>query len=116
MHLEYQCIVNDIERLRYPGVYRVKTTCEGTTIEIEFHEKVMPNVRENSRLLILITDSKEECLKHYFCGRGNVVSNRVVSGLNRIVISIGGYLLVVKSGSPLDLKPLDEVFIASSPL
>ncbi|AFK50708.1 hypothetical protein TCELL_0283 [Thermogladius calderae 1633] len=110
----YTCSVEDIERLRYPGVYRVKFRCGDVSIELEFHEKVMPPLKKGGNATIVLTDSREECLQHYFCGKGSVVSYRSIGETYRAVVSIGGFLLVLKSSQQLDLKPLDEVYTGVS--
>jgi len=111
---KYDCQVSEVERLRYPGVYRVRLQCGDVSIDIELHEKTMPDLRKGSNVVIAITESKEECLQHYFCGKGSVVSNRSIGETYRTVISIGGFLLVLKTKQQLGFKPLDEVYVGAS--
>lgn len=115
MIIEHECVVESIERLRYPRVRRIKAACGERIIEFEAHEDVFPEPRQGSKIVLSISDAKEECLKHHFCGKGYVVSSRWIGDQHRVVISIGGYLLVVKGKAELALEPMTELFVGASP-
>jgi DNA-directed RNA polymerase subunit G len=98
--LKFECIVKEIEKLRLPGMYRVKAGCDSTTVTVETYEKIMM-VQPGWKLIVEVTDSKDDCMKHDFCGQGYVVSNKKVEEKYRVVISLHGPLIVVYSDKRL---------------
>jgi len=69
----FECSVVDVTPLRIPRVYRVKTTCSDYEVEIELHAEVVNIPKKESKITLEITNSKDECMKHYFCAHGYVV-------------------------------------------
>lgn len=110
----FECRVSDITPLRVPKVHRVKSTCGEVEIEVELHEDAVKVPSRDSRITVEITSSKEECLKHYFCGHGYVVSNTLIGDVYRVVISLHGFLVVVKSKNRLELNELDRVYVGAT--
>ncbi|ADV65542.1 DNA-directed RNA polymerase subunit G [Desulfurococcus mucosus] len=110
--LRDECVVSEVQQLRTPKVYRLKTTCsDGLAIEVELHEDVIAQPRISSKVRINVSGSKEECLGNDFCAHGYVVSGTEIGGLHRVVISLGGLLVILKSPRPLEFKPMDKVYV-----
>lgn len=105
-------MVESVEPLRIPSVDRVHCRCgETVLLDIELHERAY-YLREGEKAIIKITKSKEECLEYEFCGMGYVVSKKKIGGegeYHRVVISIGGLLLVIKSSDKSLIEPLELV-------
>jgi hypothetical protein len=112
--LIFECTVSDITPLRIPKVYRVRSTCSDLEFEIELHEDVIEAPRVNSKITIEITSNREDCLKHKFCAQGYVVSNTQLGDIYRVVISLHGFLVVVKSKQKLELNEMDHVYLGAS--
>uniref|UniRef100_A0A7C4NLC6 Uncharacterized protein n=1 Tax=Staphylothermus marinus TaxID=2280 RepID=A0A7C4NLC6_STAMA len=112
LELITECIVNRIEKLLVPQVYRVHASCrEGFDTTIEVHEKLM-NIREDDKIKLEITESKESCLQHYFCGKAYVVSTTMIENRYRVVLSIGGLLVVLKNlHEPPQFNVLSELYV-----
>ncbi len=110
----FECSVVDVTPLRIPRVYRVKTTCSDYEVEIELHAEVVNIPRKESKITLEITNSKDECMKHYFCAHGYVVSNTQLGDIYRVVISLHGFLVVIKSKNKLELKELDHVYVGAT--
>lgn len=109
--MNYDCLVSDITPLRIPKVYRVRATCSEIEVEIEFHEEVVKTPQKNSSIKLEITNSKERCLAHYFCGHGYVVSNTHIDSGFRSIISLHGFLIVLRSPIKIDLVEGDKVYV-----
>ena len=112
---KYECRVNDIEQLRLPQLYRVKTSCGDVEIVFEMHEKIMM-INKGEELSIVITSSKEECMKNDFCGKGHVVSITKLEDVYRVVISIAGILVVLffKQKPKQPYSVMNEVYVGIS--
>jgi len=107
----FECIVSRIEKLRIPNVYRVHSVCGDVELTIEMHKELM-RINENDKLKVDIVLDKEKCLQHEFCGRGHVVSTSLIEDKYRVVISIGGLLVVLKKLSEEPrLEPVQELFV-----
>ncbi len=110
----YECIVTDIETLRLPHVYRIHSLCEEVEIIVEMHDELM-EVNRNDKITIEIGIDKEKCLEHEFCGRAHVVSVTKLDKKYRVVLSIGGLLVVLKNLSRKPrLEPVQELYIGIS--
>ncbi|MCC6041852.1 MAG: DNA-directed RNA polymerase subunit G [Desulfurococcaceae archaeon] len=107
----YECKVTDMVPLRMPKVYRVKTVCEDKELEIELHEEIVEAPKIGMKITVTITNNKEECLSNYFCAYGYVVSNTQIGDVYRVVISLHGFLIVVKSKTPLEHKELEHLYV-----
>lgn len=106
------CVIKEIAPLRVPNVSRVIFECREGVVEAEFHRKVMGEMTVGAQAELSITDSKEECLTYYFCGQGHVVSNNKVGEKYRAIISLHGFLVVVKTDDQLPLSPMGKVYFA----
>lgn len=111
--MELTCRVEEITPLRVPRVYRVRGVCEGEVgeVEIELHEDVVSTPSKGDLMTVSITNSKETCLSHYFCAHGYVVSNTPIGEINRVIISLYGLLVILKSKKPLELKPPEHLYV-----
>lgn len=109
--LKYECEVADIVQLRVPKVYRVKGICKDIEIEIEFHEEVVEAPKKNTKIIVEITEDREKCLNHYFCGHGYVVSNIYLGDIYRVVISLHGFLVVIRAPQKIELNVMDKVYV-----
>ncbi|WP_245521851.1 DNA-directed RNA polymerase subunit G [Staphylothermus hellenicus] len=113
--VSYECKVKSIEPLRYIGMYRAISDCDGVEITLEMNEKLM-KISEGDNLVINISTNKEECLQHYFCGKGHVVSITKLDNIYRVVVSVAGILAVLKMKqrprSPF--KVMNELYIGVS--
>lgn len=107
-----ECTVNKVEKLLIPQVYRVHASCrEGFDAVVEIHEKLM-SIRENEKIRIEVTESKDACLQHYFCGKAYLVSTTQLEDRYRTVLSIGGLLVVFKNlYEPLQFDVASELYI-----
>lgn len=109
--LKFECNISDITPLKVPRVYRVKGICSDVELEIEFHEDIIEGPRKGSKMIVEVTTTKEECLKHYFCAHGYVVSNTQLGSIHRVVISLHGFLVVIRSGQAINLNTADHVYL-----
>ncbi|OYT40710.1 MAG: hypothetical protein B6U89_01345 [Desulfurococcales archaeon ex4484_58] len=110
----YKCVVENIEELRLPGVYRVHSKCGEYTIVIEMHEDVMKIVN-GEEMKVVLTNDKSECMENEFCGKGHVVSITKFDKKYRVIISIGGFLFVLKGlEKPIKFNVMDELYIGIS--
>lgn len=109
--MELLCQVADIMPLRIPKVYRVKGSCSNIDIEMEFHEEIVEAPKKDTILTVLVTSSREECLNHYFCAQGYVVSNTQLGDVYRVVISLHGLLVVLRSSEMIGLNVMDKVYV-----
>ncbi len=106
---ELECRIKKIEALRVPGINRASISCTSNVYGvIEMPEAIM-SLKPDEIIKLIITEDKEECLKHDFCGHGIVVSTTKFENAQRIVISIGGLLLVLNSPSKTELTKLKNV-------
>lgn len=112
--MKYECLVSDITPLRIPRVYRVSASCNELNIELEIHENIVEAPSKGSKVTIEITTEKEKCLDYYFCGHGYVVSNTKIGDINRVVISLHGFLVVLKSKEKIELGEMEHVYIGAS--
>ncbi|MEM4717483.1 MAG: DNA-directed RNA polymerase subunit G [Desulfurococcaceae archaeon] len=112
--MRYECKVLDITPLRIPRVYRVKAACIDVEIEIELHEDVMEAPRVGNGIIVELTSEKEKCLHHYFCGHGYVVSNTQLGDTHRVIISLYGFLVVIRSRERIGLTELEHVYLGIS--
>ncbi|MEL9909011.1 MAG: DNA-directed RNA polymerase subunit G [Desulfurococcus sp.] len=104
------CTVNEIQQLRVPSTYRLKLSCNTVSMEVELHGDVVPQPRISASIDVEITRDKEKCLEKYFCANGYVVSTSRIGDTYRTVISLHGLLVVIKSPSQLDLRPMDKIY------
>ncbi len=109
-----ECRVSDIMAIKVPKVYRLKGTCNDVEVEVEFHEDVVEAPKKDSKFVVEITSSKDECLKHYFCAQGYVVSNTRLGDAYRVVISLHGFLAVIKGKQKVDLNVMEQVYLGVS--
>ncbi len=113
--VEYNCVVEELEDLRLPNLYRVKTKCGAEEIVLEMHRDLMV-INKGEKLRIVFTTSKDECLKHEFCGNSYVVSITKLDDKYRITLSIHGPLVILytseKPKSPF--KVMNKVYIGVS--
>lgn len=109
-----ECHVFDIMALKVPKVYRLKGACNDVEVEIEFHEDVIEAPKKNSKFTVEVTNSRENCLKHYFCAQGYVVSNTQLGDIHRIVVSLHGFLVAIKSKQKIDLNVMEQVYLGMS--
>lgn len=114
LELKYECRVFDITPLRIPKVYRVKATCSDVEIEVELHEDVVEAPQVGKDIIVELTSEKEKCLNHYFCGHGYVISNTQLGEVYRVIISLHGFLVVVRSRERIELKEMDHVYLGIS--
>lgn len=112
--MRLECIVSDITPLKVPKVYRVKNTCGEVELEIELHEDVVEAPRKYSKAIYEVTSNKEECLAHYFCAHGFVVSSTQLENTHRTVISLHGFLVIIKSKGNLGLNTMDHVYVGAT--
>lgn len=109
--MKVECTVDEVAPLRVPKVFRVKSTCGNINLEVELHEEVVTMPKVGDKLLIAMLQSKEECLDYYFCAHGYVVSNTKIDDTYRVVISLHGLLVVLKSKEQLPYKTMDHIYI-----
>ncbi len=110
----FECKVEEIEKLRIPYVYRVHSRCKDIVIVIEMHENIT-SIEKGEKIIIELTKDKNKCMENYFCGKGYVVSVTEIENKYRIIISIGGFLVVLKElEKPLEISVLDELYIGIS--
>jgi len=112
--MKMECIVNSIEPLRLPGVNRIQANCKKAEIILEIHEEVY-NLNSNDHIIIDLTKNKDECIKNYdLCCTGNVVSVNPINDISRVVLSIGGLLLIIKTKDKKiikNIKIMDKYYI-----
>jgi len=112
MPLRSECMVEDVEALRVPRVYRVKASCKnGSSMEIELHEDIITQPSKGRSIVVEVTEDRGKCLEHYFCAHGYVVSNTQIGDVNRVVISLNGLLAILKTQEALGFKPMDKVYL-----
>ncbi|MEM2078981.1 MAG: DNA-directed RNA polymerase subunit G [Thermosphaera sp.] len=111
MSMELKCVVEGVEDLRMPKVFRVHASCGDAKLDVEFHNEVVPKAVVAKDMLVEITREKEKCLQHYFCGQGYVVSTGKIGEHVRTIISLHGFLIVLKTPSPPGLNTMDQVFV-----
>jgi len=112
MPLRSECMVEDVEALRVPRVYRVKASCRnGLSMEIELHEDIIAQPSKGRSIVVEVTEDKGKCLEHYFCAHGYVVSNTQIGDVNRVVISLNGLLTILKTREALGFKPMDKIYL-----
>ncbi|MCY0867966.1 MAG: DNA-directed RNA polymerase subunit G [Desulfurococcus sp.] len=111
--VEYECSISEIQQLRAPKVYRLKASCgSGLLIEVELHEEVVEQPRVDDTVVeVYVGGDREACLEKYFCAQGYIVSNTMLGGTYRTVISLHGLLVVIRSPGELGLKPMDKVYV-----
>ncbi|MEM3927071.1 MAG: DNA-directed RNA polymerase subunit G [Desulfurococcaceae archaeon] len=109
-----ECIVKDVMPLRVPKTFRIKGLCKDKELEIELHEEIVPQPKINTRFLIELLDNKEQCLQHEICGQGYVVSATSLENFYRVVISLHGFLLVIKSKDPINLDAMQQLYMGMS--
>ncbi|MCC6040640.1 MAG: DNA-directed RNA polymerase subunit G [Desulfurococcaceae archaeon] len=114
--MEIECSIKEITPLRVPRIYRVRGVCrEGVDeVEVEFHEDVVKRPSPGAELVLSITSDKETCLNYYFCAHGYVLSNTPIGEINRVIVSLHGLLVVLKSKKPLDYKSMDHVYVGAN--
>ncbi len=112
--MELKCTVNDIVLLRVPSVFRIIGSCGDYNIEMEMHEELVKPPKKGSLMEISISTSREKCLEYYFCGHGYVISNTKLNDVYRVVISLHGLLVVVKSSNPLAYNVMDRLYVGAS--
>lgn len=113
----HECEVLEVEHLKMPKVYRLKCSCsDEVEIVFEMHEELM-KVGEGARVIVDIDASREECLERDFCGRAHVVSISELDDKYRVVLSIGGLLVIVKNlVERPSMEPVQEVYVGLSVL
>lgn len=112
--VKLECTISEVAPLRVPKVFRVKGSCGEIDIEVELHEEVVEIPQKGSKMLVDITTSKEVCLEHYFCAHGYVVSNVKLDDIHRVVISLHGLLVVLKSKTALEYNAMDHLYLGIS--
>lgn len=111
---DYECSVMDVEKLKLPKVYRAHAKCGDMDMDIEMHEDLMV-LNKDDEITVSVTGDKEYCLEGEFCGKGYVVSTTQLDDTYRVVISIGGLLLVLKNLSkPPELGVMEEIYVRIS--
>jgi len=114
MSIQLECVINSVEDLRMPKVYRVHASCGEVQLDVELHNEVIPKAMLTGKnMRIEVSREKEKCMQHYFCGQGYVVSVGKAGENQRVVISLHGFLVVLKTPSQLGLNPMDQVFIGA---
>ena len=69
-------------------------------------------IGKDEKLNIEIGIDKNKCLEHEFCGRAHVVSIVKLDKKYRVVLSIGGLLVIVKNLSRKPrLEPVQELYV-----
>jgi len=97
-----------------PHVYRVHSICGDIEIIIEMHDDLLI-ISRGEKLSVEMGLDKEKCLQHEFCGKGHVVSVTKLGDKYRVIISIGGLLVVVKNlKEKPPLSPVQELYVALS--
>lgn len=109
--MELKCVVSEIMPLKIPKVYRLRGNCGNVELEIEFHEEVVEGPKIGSQMIVEITSDKNECMKHYFCAHGYVISNTQIGDFYRVVISLHGFLVVIKSKHSIGINVMDRVYL-----
>ena len=109
--MKVECTVSEVTPLRVPKVFRVKNACGNLSVEIELHEEVVTIPRKGDKLVVAVLQSKEECLNYYYCAHGYVVSNTKIDSTHRVVISLHGLLVILKSEEQLPYKTMDHVYV-----
>lgn len=114
MSVKLECVIDGVEDLRMPRVYRVHATCGEAKLDFELHNDIIPKAMLTGKnMRVEVSSEKESCLQHYFCGQGYVVSVGRVGENQRVVISLHGFLVVLKTPSHLGLNPMDQVFVGA---
>ncbi len=94
--LEFECKVEKDEALRVPGINRYYMVCGDVEIVVELPKHIYRlNVGDIVSLNIL--EDRDECLKNDFCGQGHVVTSSRIDDIHRIILSIGGLLVIIKA-------------------
>lgn len=106
-----ECIINEIQGLRMPRVYRAKLSCGDSALELEYHEDVVKGLKEGSRASFVFTSDREKCISHYFCAQGHVVSNTKIGDQYRLVLSLHGFLIVLRTPEPLAINPMEKLYV-----
>ena len=111
----FDCRVSETEPLRLPKVYRIHSSCnDGVKIVVEMHEELL-KIDKDTDIAIEINIERERCLEHEFCGKGHVVSITKFDKKYRLIISIGGLLVVVNElDKKPGLEPVQEVYVGLS--
>ncbi|MEM2024688.1 MAG: DNA-directed RNA polymerase subunit G [Desulfurococcaceae archaeon] len=112
--MQFKCVITEVTPLRLPKVYRVKGLCGDVEVEIEFHEDMLKKPSVNSTLNLDISGSREICQPHYFCAHGHVISNAQLGDLYRVVVSLHGLLLVLRSKERFNLNAMDHVYLGAT--
>ncbi len=112
--IEFECKVSNVEELRVPGINRYHLLCNESEIVAELPEQVYRLNVDDTIVLSILTD-KGECMENDFCGKGYVVSSTKINDVHRIILSMGGLLIVikVKLGSDVidELKVVEKYYI-----
>ena len=112
--IEFECKVGNLEALRVPGINRYHLFCNESEIVAELPEQVYRLNIGDMIILSILTD-KEKCLENDFCGQGHVVTSTKINDIHRIILSMGGLLIVikVKPGSDVidKLKVVEKYYI-----
>jgi len=111
----FECEVAGVEKLRLPGMYRYKLSCGELRIEAELNEKIAV-FNNGDKIVVEITESKEQCLQHEICGHGYVVSVNKMENAYRAVISLHGPLIVLfqKNKPKFPIKTMNRVYVGMS--
>lgn len=99
---EFECKVSNLEPLRVPGIIRYYLLCNESEIAIELPEQVY-KLNIDDTIVLNILASKEKCMENDYCGQSYVVTSTRINDEHRIVLSMGGLLIIVK------LKPGSDI-------
>jgi len=111
-----ECKIETIEKSLLPYIYIINAKCENFDLKMDIHEEVLI-FEPNNIIEFSISTDKPKCnTSTDFCGVGNVVSIKS-DDVNKLIISIGGFILVLSSKS-IDFtnkfKPLMKVYVKLS--
>ena len=112
--IEFECRVNNVEALRVPGINRYYLFCNESEIVAELPEQVY-RLNIDDMIVLSVLMDKEKCIENDFCGQGYVVTSTKINNVHRIILSMGGLLIVmkVKPGSDVidKLKVVEKYYI-----
>lgn len=112
--MHYKCLIVDVTPLRLPKVYRVKSQCDSVEAEIEFHEDILKRPNVGSTIEVEISSDRGICQQHYFCAHGYVVSNSQIGETHRVVISLHGFLVILRSKQRVELNVMDHIYLGAT--
>ncbi len=115
--LEEECKIEKIEKSLLPYIYILHATCKKCDFVMDVHEDILI-FKDKDIVEFYIDSNKPTCnTKTDLCGTGYVVTIKKDGVVSKLIISIGGFMLIVSS-KEIDFiqkfKPLMKTYIKLS--